>query len=62
MTEKEEKGTARQIVATVCNEYRKGQHQQTAQDLPFEIQFRLHCSWGRALSYANTIRLGGVES
>lgn len=49
--------TVKQIVKTVEAEFAQGRHQIEANDLPFEIHFRTGCSWGRALSYANAIRV-----
>jgi hypothetical protein len=53
--------TASQIVSTVAAEFAQGRHRRDAKELPFELQFRLNCSWGRALSYANDIRTGRVK-
>lgn len=47
----------RQIVKTVADEFGRGLHQRNPIDLPFELQFRLECSWGHALNYANDIRI-----
>lgn len=46
----------KQILETVKREFDGGKFQTTVQDLPFEIQFRLECSWGAALMHANRIR------
>lgn len=53
--------TTRFIVKGIAAEFSNGQHQRNIIDLPFEIQFRLGCSWGRALSYANDVRVGKVR-
>lgn len=45
----------KQVVAQLAREFANGQHQVKPQDLPFEIQFRTGCSWGRALTDANAI-------
>jgi hypothetical protein len=53
--------TAHQIVSTIAREFAQGKHRRDARELPFELQFRLNCSWVRALSYANDIRTGRVK-
>jgi hypothetical protein len=50
----------RQILETLRREFQQGKHQTTTQELPFEIQFRLGCSWGAALGHANRIRCEGA--
>lgn len=53
--------TVRDIVRRIAAEYRDGLHQREIKDLPWEIQFRAQCNWGRALSYANDIRVGKIR-
>lgn len=50
-------GSAKSILSNIANRFRTGQLRCEINDLPFEIQFQLGCSWGRALSYANDIRV-----
>jgi hypothetical protein len=49
--------TRKQVVASIEREFIAGKHQSTIKDLPFEIQFRTQCSWMRALTDANDIRV-----
>lgn len=50
-------GSTASILSHIADRFRAGQLQREIDDLPFEIQFQLGCSWGRALSYANEIRV-----
>ncbi len=50
-------GTRRDIIKKVETEFRSGLHQVKLEDLPFEIQMRTGCSWGKALGDANGIRI-----
>lgn len=50
-------GTTESILSKIAARFSDGQLQREINDLPFEIQFQLGCSWGRALSYANDIRV-----
>jgi len=54
--------SALQIVKGIAREYAQGRHQRNPQELPFEVQFRVGCTWGRALSYANDIRTGRIQA
>lgn len=54
-------GTTRSIIQNIASEFKSGKHQNDIKDLVWEIQFRLGCSYGRALSYANDIRVGKVR-
>jgi hypothetical protein len=53
--------TSRDIVRNIAQEFSEGRHQQDIQHLPWEIQFRLGCSWGKALQHANDIRVGKIQ-
>lgn len=50
-------GSTESILTHIAERFQAGQLQCEIDDLPFEIQFQLGCSWGRALSYANEIRV-----
>jgi hypothetical protein len=54
--------TVRDIVTTIAREFSEGRHQHDIHDLPWEIQYRTACTWGRALSYANDIRVGKIKT
>ena len=49
------------IVQRLASEFAAGKHQRQIDSLPAELQFRLDCSWGRALTFANDIRVGKVK-
>jgi hypothetical protein len=51
----------KQIVKRIADEFKNGNHQRDIKDLPFEIQYRLECSWGEAMNEANKIRVKGGE-
>lgn len=50
------KQTAR-ILQNIERSWSIQKHEAQPAALPFEIQFRLQCSWGKALGYANDIAL-----
>lgn len=54
--------TTRDIVKNIAREFSEGRHQQDLKALPFEIQFRTGSTWGRALTYANDIRVGKIKA
>lgn len=48
----------KQILQTIKKEFKAGKFQVCPGDLPFEIQLQLGCSWEKALTEANRIRIG----
>jgi hypothetical protein len=50
-------GSTKSILSKIEQRFREGAFQREINDLPFEIQFQLGCSWGRALCEANRIRV-----
>jgi hypothetical protein len=47
------------LVLRLEREFEEGKYRDDTKDLPHEIQFRLGCKWGEALSIANKIRIRG---
>jgi hypothetical protein len=53
--------TTRDIVKKIAREFAEGWHQQDTKALWWEIHYRTGCSYGRALCYANDIRVGKIK-
>ena len=49
--------TTQRILKSIEQSWSIQKHEAQPQALPLEIQFRLQCSWGKALSYANDIAM-----
>lgn len=49
--------TTQRILKSIEQSWSIQKHEARPQSLPFEIQFQLQCSWGKAMCYANEIAL-----
>jgi hypothetical protein len=49
--------TETNLVTRIAESFSRAKDEAEPQSLPWEIQYQLNCSWGRALTIANAIRL-----
>jgi ribosome-associated toxin RatA of RatAB toxin-antitoxin module len=49
--------TTQNILKRIEQSWSIQKHEAQPKALPFEIQFQLQCSWGKALTYANKIAI-----